>query len=58
VGETYGATAAILIFMLWVYYSSIILYFGASFTKIFMDDKGTILGKKHKYQNDTTIATT
>jgi membrane protein len=50
VGATYGATAAILIFMLWVYYSSIILYFGASFTKILMDNKGTILTKKRRYK--------
>jgi membrane protein len=50
VGATYGATAAILIFMLWVYYSSIILYFGASFTKILMDNKGDVLMKKRRYK--------
>jgi len=53
VNETYGATTAILIFMLWVYYSSIILYFGASFTKILMDNKGTVLMQKHKYNNQS-----
>jgi len=50
VGETYGTTAAILIFMLWVYYSSIILYFGASFTKVLIDSDGIILHKKAKYK--------
>lgn len=35
IGVTYGAAASILIIMLWVYYSSIILYFGAEFTKVY-----------------------
>ena len=52
VGATYGATTAIFIFMLWVYYSSIILYFGASFTKILMDNKGMHLQKKRKYKGN------
>jgi membrane protein len=49
VGATYGTTTAILIFMLWVYYSSIILYFGASFTKIIMENQGMHLHQKTKY---------
>jgi membrane protein len=32
-GEIYGATASIIIILLWVYYTSIILFFGASFTR-------------------------
>ncbi|MBS1597735.1 MAG: YihY/virulence factor BrkB family protein [Bacteroidetes bacterium] len=35
IGITYGTTASIVILMLWVYYSSIILYFGACFTRIY-----------------------
>ena len=35
VGVTYGAAASIIIILLWVYYSSIILYFGAEFTKVY-----------------------
>lgn len=37
IGLTYGATASVVVTMLWVYYSSIILYFGAAFTKIYSD---------------------
>ncbi|MBS1585153.1 MAG: YihY/virulence factor BrkB family protein [Bacteroidetes bacterium] len=33
--STYGAAASIIIILTWVYYSSIILYFGAEFTKIY-----------------------
>lgn len=33
IGDTFGASAAIIIILLWVYYSSLILYFGAEFTK-------------------------
>lgn len=32
-GATYGAAASIVILLTWVYYTSIILYFGAEFTK-------------------------
>jgi membrane protein len=32
VGSTYGAAGSLVILLLWVYYSSIILYFGAEFT--------------------------
>jgi membrane protein len=31
----YGAAGSIIIILLWVYYSAIILYFGAEFTKVF-----------------------
>jgi membrane protein len=35
VGATYGAAASIVIILVWVYYTSIILYFGAEFTKVY-----------------------
>ncbi|WP_242692018.1 YihY/virulence factor BrkB family protein [Aridibaculum aurantiacum] len=34
-GVTYGAAASMIILLSWVYYTSIILYFGAEFTKIY-----------------------
>lgn len=34
-GVTYGAAASIVIILTWVYYSSLILYFGAEFTKVY-----------------------
>ncbi len=34
-GLTYGAAASIVVILTWVYYSSLILYFGAEFTKIY-----------------------
>ncbi|REA56987.1 ribonuclease BN [Dyadobacter luteus] len=34
-GATYGASASVVILLTWVYYSSIILYFGAEFTKVY-----------------------
>lgn len=39
-GATYGASASIIILLLWVYYSSIILYFGAEFTKVYANSDG------------------
>ncbi len=35
VGSTFGAAGSIVILLVWVYYSSIILYFGAEFTKAY-----------------------
>jgi membrane protein len=40
IGVTYGAAASIVLLLLWVYYTSIILYFGAEFTKIYTIDYG------------------
>lgn len=37
---TYGAAGSIILILVWVYYSAIILYFGAEFTKVYI--------KKHK----------
>ena len=34
-GLTYGTAASIVIILSWVYYSSLILYFGAEFTKVY-----------------------
>lgn len=34
VGGTYGAAGSLVIILLWVYYSAMILYFGACFTKV------------------------
>ena len=34
-GNVYGAAASIIILMVWVYYSAIILYLGAAFTKVY-----------------------
>ena len=35
VGSTYGAAGSLVILLLWTYYSAIILYFGAEFTKAY-----------------------
>lgn len=35
VASAYGAAGSVIIILLWVYYSAIILYFGAEFTKVY-----------------------
>jgi len=35
IGSTYGPAGSLVVLILWVYYSSIILYFGAEFTKAY-----------------------
>jgi membrane protein len=39
-GLTFGAAASIIIILTWVYYSSIILFFGAEFTKVYAIENG------------------
>jgi len=41
-GSVYGAVGSIILILAWVYYSAIILYFGAEFTKVY----SKIYGKK------------
>ena len=40
VGTTYGAAGSVVIILLWVYYSALILYFGAEFTKAYTNFYG------------------
>ena len=37
-GSTYGAAGSIILIMLWVSYSSLILFFGANFTKVYSNN--------------------
>jgi len=39
-GITYGTAASVVIILTWVYYSSVILYFGAEFTKVYALNSG------------------
>lgn len=41
VATVYGAAGSVVIILIWVYYSAIILYFGAEFTKVFARNHGT-----------------
>jgi membrane protein len=50
VSSSYGAAGSVLIILLWVYYSSIILYFGAAFTKEYAMHNG-----RQIYPNDYAV---
>jgi membrane protein len=41
ISSTYGAAGSVIIILLWVYYSAIILYLGAEFTKVYARSHGT-----------------
>ena len=48
VGSTYGAAGSLVVLIVWIYYSSIILYFGAEFTQSYACEKGVpIVPSKH-----------
>jgi len=40
-GNVYGTAGSIIVIMLWVYYSAVILYFGAEFTKVYAKHYGS-----------------
>jgi membrane protein len=51
VASIYGASGSIILILVWVYYSAIILYFGAEFTKVFAQLHG-----KKIIPNDYSVA--
>lgn len=48
--SAYGAAGSIIVILLWVYYSSIILYFGAAFTRVYAVFRGS-----HIYPNQYAV---
>jgi membrane protein len=52
IGNTYGAAGSVIVILLWVYYSAIILYVGAAFTKHYALFKG-----RRIYPNDYAVWT-
>jgi membrane protein len=44
--STYGATASIIIVLIWVYYSSQIVLFGAEFTNVYAKARGSVRHSK------------
>lgn len=40
IGSIYGAAGSIILILVWVYYSAVILYFGAEFTKVYATTHG------------------
>jgi membrane protein len=41
IGSTYGAAGSIVLILVWVYYSSLIVFFGAEFTQVWAKHQGT-----------------
>lgn len=39
-GSTYGAAGSLIVILVWIYYTSAILYFGAEFTRVYAEDYG------------------
>ena len=52
VGSTYGAAGSLVVLIVWIYYSSIILYLGAEFTKAYAVEYGAAI-----HPNDYAVTT-
>lgn len=50
IGSTYGAAGSLAVIFVWIYYSAIILYFGAEFTKAYALNKGARIVPNHYAQ--------
>ena len=46
VTSTYGAAASLVVVVAWIYYSALILYFGAEFTHVFSNEVGSRICQK------------
>jgi membrane protein len=44
-GSTYGAAASLIVLLVWVYYSSLILFLGAEFTQVYAKRRGSQVGR-------------
>jgi len=56
VASSYGATGSILVLLLWVYYSGLIFYFGAEFTRIYADRCGSRKIDKKRFHGTSKVA--
>ena len=52
IGSTYGAAGSLVVMLIWIYYSSIILYLGAEFTKAYAVSYGSEI-----HPNDYAVTT-
>lgn len=58
-GSTYGAAGSLVVLLLWVYYSSQILFLGAEFTQVYANKYGSGIKpteKFMKYENQTAVS--
>ncbi|MBF0491758.1 MAG: YihY/virulence factor BrkB family protein [Deltaproteobacteria bacterium] len=46
IANVYGATASLVIILVWVYYSSLLLFLGASFVQVYVQEKGRKISHK------------
>jgi membrane protein len=55
IGTTYGTAGALVVVLLWIYYSSVILYFGAEFTKAYTLESGSEIYPSDYAVNTKTV---
>jgi len=53
--STYGAAGSLLVVLVWVYYSSLILFFGAEFTHVYARRRGSQLDRRTEAQIDAPL---
>jgi membrane protein len=54
--SAYGAATSVILLLLWIYYSSCILFFGAEFTEVYAKARGRVIEPKHGAEPMTAAA--
>jgi len=47
VGSAYGAAGSLVVLLVWVYYSALIMFFGAEFTHVWATRHGAVTPQPH-----------
>ena len=50
--SAYGAAGSLVLVISWIYYSALILYFGAEFTHVYATEFGSLVGQQRKAPSD------
>jgi membrane protein len=53
IASAYGAASSLVVLIAWVYYSALILYFGAEFTKVYAEAHGWRVGSRDPFPSFT-----
>jgi membrane protein len=54
IANGYGAVGSLVVFLVWVYYSAMLLLIGAEFTRVYAEERGSLASKQAAEDADPT----
>jgi len=52
VSSAFGAAGSLVAIMMWVYFSAIVLFYGAEFSQVYAKRRGSLRNRKRRFKND------